>query len=176
MVKEKTGLKWLGFLAILFFLSGIQNSCKISYSFTGANISPDVRTYAVSYFENRASLIYPELSQLFTEGLKEKLRRQTSLNEEETGDLEFSGYISGYSVQPMAIQGNDLAAQNRLTITVSVSYANNKEHSEDFSNRSFSAYADFDSNQSLNDIESSLVPEIIDMIFEDIYNVTIANW
>lgn len=177
MVKRTTHWILVFPLFVFILLSGISNSCKITYSFTGANISPDVKTYSVAYFDNRASLIYPELSQLFTEGMKDKLRRQTSLNElDEGGDLDFSGYISGYSVQPMAIQRDDLAAQNRLTVSVNLTYANNKDHSQDFDNRSFSAFADFDSNRSLNEIEDTLVPEIIDMIFEDIYNATIANW
>ena len=62
-------------------LAGTVFSCRIAYSFTGANISPQVKTYSVYYFPNRARLINPTLSQSFTEALREKLQRQTSLNE-----------------------------------------------------------------------------------------------
>jgi len=166
-------------LLVVFFsgiiLSGFQN-CKISYSFTGANISADVKTFTVYYFPNRAKLVNPTLSSDFTEQLKEKLLKQTSLKEEaETGDLIFEGQITGYEVRPMAIQKEDMAAQNRLTVTVRVKYTNNKDHEQDF-DKTFSSYEDFSSSMSLNDVESSIVPEILDKLMEDIFNATIANW
>jgi len=154
---------------------GMQ-SCKVSYSFTGANISPDVKTYSVAYFPNRAKLVNPNLSQQLTEALKEKLQRQTSLNEvDETGDLEYSGTITNYEVRPIAIQKGDLAAQNRLTISINLKYVNNRNHEQDFE-RTFSAFEDYGSQSMLSDIEESLVPEIMDKLLEDIFNATIANW
>ena len=164
-------------LVFLFFCaSAWLESCKISYSFTGANLSPEVKTFSVMYFANRAKLVNPSLSQQITEDLRDKLVRQTSLNEnEDKGDIEFSGYISGYEVRPMAIQKDDMAAQNRLTITINLKYVNNKDHEQDFE-RTFSAYEDFESSYTLSDIESDLVPEITKKIIEDIFNATIANW
>lgn len=116
------------------------------------------------------------MSQTFTEDLRDKLQRQTSLNEvKENGDLVFEGQITGYEVRPMSIQKNDLAAQNRLTISIKVKYSNNKDPEQNFE-RSFTAFEDFDSKQSLSDIEDGLVPEIIKKLTEDIFNATIANW
>lgn len=152
------------------------SSCKISYSFTGANLSPDIKTFSVYYFPNRAKLINPTLSQTFTEELREKLQRQTSLDEiKESGDLEFEGQITGYEVRPMSIQKDDLAAQNRLTVTLKLKYTNNKTPDDNFE-RTFSAFEDYDSVNSLSDIEGDLVPEIIKKLTEDIFNATIANW
>ena len=160
----------------VFALVIIFNSCKISYSFTGANISPDVKTYSVYYFPNRAKLINPTLSQSFTEALKEKLQRQTSLDElSENGDLEFEGQITQYDVRPMSIQKQDQAALNRLTIAINVKYTNNKEPEQSME-KTFSAFEDFNSTSSLADVEDGLVPEIIDKLNEDIFNATIANW
>jgi len=154
----------------------LLSSCKVSYSFTGANISADVKTFSVYYFPNRARLVNPTLSTDFTEKLKEKMLRQTSLKEEtENGDLVFEGQITDYDVRPMAIQKEDLAAQNRLSITVRLKYTNNKDHEQDF-DRSFSSYEDFSSSMSLNDVESSIVPEILEKLMDDIFNATIANW
>ena len=164
------------FLAILVFTGGIPSSCKISYSFTGANISPAVKTFSVYYFTNRSKLINPTLSQSYTEALREKIQRQTSLDEvQENGDLVYEGYIDGYEVRPMAIQAEDLAAQNRLTITVVLKYTNNVEPEQNVE-QTFRAFEDFDANLSLADIEDSLVPEIIEKLNEDIFNATIANW
>jgi len=162
-------------LALVTLVAVIQ-ACKMSYSFTGANLSPLVKTYSVYYFPNRARLINPTLSQTFTEGLREKLRRQTSLNElKENGDIEFEGQIISYEARPMSIQKDDLAAQNRLTVSVKLKYTNNKSPEENF-DRTFSAYEDYDSNLSLSDIEGELSELIVLKLAEDIFNATIANW
>lgn len=148
----------------------------MSYSFTGAAIAPEVRTFSVYYFPNRARLVNPSLSQQFTEALQEKLTRQTSLDMlSENGDLEFEGQITGYDVRPMNIKEGDLAAQNRLTVTVKVKYTNNKDRDSDWE-KSFSAYEDYDSSFSLSDKEEELMPEIIEKLTEDIFNASIANW
>jgi len=130
----------------------------------------------VDYFPNRAKLVNPNLSQQFTDGLQDKLVKQTSLNQiRDGGDLEFSGQITEYDVKPMNIQQGDIAAQNRLTITVKVKFTNNKDHEQNWE-KTFSAYGDFDSNNSLNMAEESLVPEIITKLTDDIFNASIANW
>jgi hypothetical protein len=163
-------------LPVTFVLTVVLYACKISYSFTGTNIPADVKTYSVFYFPNRAKLINPTLSNDFTEKLKSKLQKQTKLKEEsESGDLLYEGQITEYEVRPMAIQKEDMAAQNRLTVSVRLKYTNNKDHEQDF-DKTFSAYEDFSSSMSLNDVESSIVPEILEKLIEDIFNATIANW
>jgi len=164
------------FAVFVFLLFLGFTSCTVSYNFTGTNISADVKTFSVYYFPNRAKLINPTLSTDFTEKLKDKILKQTSLKETaENGDLVLEGQITDYEVHPMAIQKEDLAAQNRLTVTVRLKYTNNKDHEQDF-DRSFSGFEDFSSSMSLNEVESSIVPEIIEKLMEDIFNATIANW
>lgn len=161
---------------LVILLTGITNSCRISYSFTGANISPAVKTFSVYYFPNRARLVNPTLSQSFTEALREKLQRQTPLNElEEDGDLIFEGQITGYEVRPMSIQKEDMAALNRLTVSVRVKYTNSIDPDQSIE-QTFSAFEDFDAASSLSAVEDGLVPEIINKLTEDIFNATLANW
>nr|WP_319571950.1 LptE family protein [uncultured Draconibacterium sp.] len=170
-------LRKLLFVAVLAGMVGIlMPSCKVSYTFTGANLSPEVKTFTVYYFPNRARLINPTLSQSFTEELREKLTRQTSLNElSESGDLEFEGQITGYEFRPMSVQKEDVSAQTRLTVTINVKYTNNKVPDDNFE-KSFSAYEDFDSNESISSVEEELTAQIIEKLTEDIFNATIANW
>ena len=100
-----------------------MQSCKVKYSFTGASISPEVKTVNVDYFQNLSSLVNPQLSGYLTEELKNRFVSQTSLNVVRAdGDLQFSGQITGYTVTPIAIQSNEVAAQNRLKITVKVKF------------------------------------------------------
>lgn len=163
-------------LLAVAFISVVFAACKISYSFTGASIAPNVKTFSVYYFPNRAKLVNPNLSQLFTDGLQEKLIKQTSLNQiSEDGDLEFNGQITDYDVRPMNIVSGDLAAQNRLTIGVKVKFTNNKDHTQDWE-KTFTAYEDFESSNSLSSVEDQLVPEIIKKLTDDIFNASVANW
>jgi hypothetical protein len=175
MVKNKIKYNIHIYAAILL-ISVFFTSCSINYSFTGVNLSRDIKTYSVYYFSNRARLVNPTLSQLFTEELKNKLQRQSPLKEAaENGDLVYEGFIENYDVKPMSIQKDDAAAQNRLTITVRVKYTNSIDTEQSFE-RTFSAYEDFDSSRSLSDVEDSIVPDIINKIIEDLFNSTIANW
>jgi predicted Mrr-cat superfamily restriction endonuclease len=75
----------------------------------------------------------------------------------------------------MSIQKEDLAAQNRLTITIKLKYTNSKVPDESFE-RNFSAFEDFDSDKSISDVEDELNTEIVKKLTEDIFNATIANW
>ena len=146
------------------------------YSFTGASISPDVKTVSVQYFQNRAPLVQPSLSQQFGEKLKEKFISQTSLTVVTTnGDLDFSGYISDYNTQPIAVQSSQTASQNRLTITVNVKFTNSKDPKQDFET-AFSQFADYDSKQTLTSVETGLIKIINDKLVDDIFNKAVVNW
>ncbi|MEC8852875.1 MAG: LptE family protein [Bacteroidota bacterium] len=159
------------FLFTLIFLS----ACGF-YSFTGASISPDVKTVSVQYFPNHAASIEPTLSQVFTERLKDYFLEQTNLSlETELGDLNLSGEIVKYEVKPIAIQANERAAQNRLTIAVKVKFENTKDDSKNFE-QNFFRYADYDSGQSLAEVEDVLIEQITNELAEDIFNKTVVNW
>jgi type IV pilus biogenesis protein CpaD/CtpE len=82
-------------LLVVILAAGLLG-CKVRYSMTGAAINPDVKTISVSYFPNRAPIVYPSLSQDVTEKLKDKFISQTSLNMiSGEGDLSFEGEITG---------------------------------------------------------------------------------
>lgn len=150
--------------------------CSVKYSFTGASISPDVKTVSVAYFQNLSTLVNPTLSSLFTEELKNRFVSQTRLSMvSDFGDLNFSGEIKNYQVTPVAIQGNETAASNRLTITIRVKFVNSKDEKQNF-DKTFSRYEDFDSQRPFNSIEGDLVKIIVDKLVEDVFNGAVANW
>ena len=151
-------------------------ACGI-YSFSGTSIQNDVNTINIEYFEYKAQKVNPSLSNDLTEALRTRFRRMTRLEQvEQDGDLEIVGEVTGYSVSATAITAGEVAAQNRLTVTVSVSFTNRKYPEDDFDNKTFSAYADYDSANSLDAVESSLCAEIVDKLIEDIFNATVAQW
>ena len=162
---------------ILLLLSAlILSACGI-YSFTGTSIQNDVNSVTINYFEYKALTVNPSLSNDLTEALRTRFRRSTRLEQtDQDGDLEITGEIVGYTVAATAITANEVAAQNRLTVTVRASFTTRKHPEDDFENQTFSGYADYDSANSLDAVESSLCTEIIDKIVEDIFNATVAQW
>lgn len=160
-------------ISILILFS---NACKVNYSMTGASISPDVKTIDIRYFQKTAALGPSNLSQTFTEKLKDKFLTGTSLSlANANGDLTLEGSIVSYNVSPQAIQSNEVAAQNRLTISVNVKFTNLKDEKQNFET-TFSRYADFQSNLNISSIEEQLITEINDQLVDDIFNKAVINW
>ena len=151
------------------------SSCGI-YSFNGASISKNTKTITIKYFTNNASTIQPTLSQVITEKLKDYFTQQTNLSiNDNDGDLKFSGEITKYEIKPMAIQSNEVAGKNRLTIAVKVDFTNVYENEYNFSHI-FSRYRDYESSQNFSEIEEILIEEISNELIEDIFNKSVVNW
>ena len=156
--------------------AAIVSACGI-YSFSGTSIQPDVNSITIDFFEYKALRVNPSLSNDLTEALRTQFRKMTKLEQVDMdGDLEISGEITGYEVKATAVTADEVAAQNRLTITVKVNSQNRKYPDDDFENKSFSAYEDYDSTLSLDSVESSLCQEIITKLIDDIFNATVAQW
>lgn len=146
------------------------------YSFTGASISPEVKSVSVDFFPSYAALAPANVPQSFTESLRELFVSRTNLDLfTKNGDIQFEGYISDYKTRPVAIQGNETAAQNRLTITVSVTYTNTKDGEKSFE-KTFTRFADFEATQNLTDVEQTLIEEINEQLILDIFNEAVVNW
>ena len=166
----------IGIAAAMLASAFLVQSCGI-YSFTGTSIQPDVKSVTINYFEYTAPKVNPSLSNMMTEGLQDKFTRLTKLEQVDMdGDLEIVGTVTGYDVKATAISAQEQATQNRLTVNVKVSFINRKYPEDDFEDKGFSAYADFDAMQSLDAVEAGLCEEIVEKICEDIFNATVANW
>ena len=163
----------LSVLTAVFLLGGCS---FVKYSFSGTSIQPDVKTVTINYFEYKALKVNPTLSNDLTEAMKDKFRKLTKLEQVEMdGDLELSGAITGYEVRAAAVTADEVAAMNRLTVTASLKFTNRKYPEEDFE-KSFQAYSDYDSTNSLDAVESSLCEEIVDKLVEDMFNASVAQW
>lgn len=159
-------------VALIALLSG----CKVTYSFSGASISPLAKTFSVQYFQNRAALVQPGLSQNLTDALIDKCKAQTSLNYiTSIGDMNFEGEISDYSTKPLTVAADAQAATNRFTITVKVKFTNAIDPTLNFE-QAFSRYEDYNSNLDLSAVEKDLSDKIVEMIVEDIFNQAFVNW
>ncbi len=170
----------LCFIALMALIFTGFSSCGV-YTFTGTNTN--AQTISVLNFYNDTGMGPANLSQEFTERLRDYYQRNTSLAIVESGgELVVEGSIVGYNTMPVApiASGNDqqadVAGSTRLTIRVQVDFTNTLNEEEDFS-RSFSFYDDFDSRTSnLTAEEDQLIDTIFEQIIFDVFNATVANW
>ncbi len=163
---------------IVIYLIGIimLSACKINYSFTGASISPQVKTMSVQYLQNRASLVQPGLSQYMTDALIDKCKAQTNLGlTNGIGDVNFEGEITDYNTRPLTVAADARAAMNRFTITVRVRFTNAVDPDLSY-DQSFSRYEDYDSALDLSQVEKELSDKIVELLVEDIFNRAFVNW
>lgn len=164
-------------IIIVLIVTIAFSGCSMKYSFTGASIPPEVKSINIKYFPNNALLIEPTLSQTITDGLRDKFTSETSLEQVNNGgDLLLEGAIIGYRTTPVAIQGDDQAALNRLTITLEVTFINTFDETMSFENTKFERYLDYSSSQNLSEVQETLVAGITEMLIVDIFNKAVINW
>jgi hypothetical protein len=167
-------LKYIS-LVIITISTMVISSCGV-YSFTGASIPPEAKTVSVQYFQNRAPLIEATLSPLFTDMLRDQFTGQTNLEMvERNGDLAISGEIIDYKITPVAIQADQVAAQNRLTITVQARFTNVYEPDKDFDTK-FTQFLDYNSGDDFNSVKDQYIEEICKNISQDIFDKAVINW
>jgi len=164
--------QWIAALLIL-------TSCwPSSVSFKDSGSMPEEwKSFTVEMIENKAPNCPLNYGPILTEVLKDGIQNNTRLllNTDGAGELIISGGITTYNVAPIAIQENDNATQNRLTIRVQFEILINTSEKDKVS-FSASRFADFDSNVNLASIESQLIEDINSQISQDLINKLLSNW
>jgi hypothetical protein len=159
------------FLSVFIITAG----CTVSYKFTGAS-TVGLSTFSVTYFQNRAPVVQPGLSQNLTDALIDKCKAQTNLKYVNSlGDVNFEGEISDYTTRPLTVAADAQAATNRFTISVKVKFSNTIKPDLSFE-QVFSRYEDYPSSQNLSDVEVALSDLIVKALVEDIFNQAFVNW
>jgi hypothetical protein len=163
-------------IALLGWMVATTGCIRIRYTTSGASIPAEASTFSVAYFQNNAQLAQPALSQKITDAIIDKISSQTRLKfTNGIGDLHFEGEIVGYDTRPEAIQANETAAMNRLTITINVRFQNRIDPTKDFETR-FSRFQQYSSSQSLANVENNLIDLINAELVEDVFNRALVNW
>lgn len=158
-------------------LALIFPACTGGYSFTGGDVG-DAKTISIDFFPNYSELVKPELSQTFTETLRDIFVQQTPLElVQRNGDMHFEGSIVSYRVEPVNAQANAQAtvAQTRLTIEVNVIFTNRLEPDKSFEQK-FSRFDDFSADQDISAVEDELHEKLSQELAENILNQAIGNW
>jgi hypothetical protein len=145
------------------------------YSPYGAQTS-GAKTFAVTGFNPVNPLASASSALLLTELMRDRIQRQSTLKLQSTGaELRFEADIVQWAVTPVNVQGDDVAASNRLTIGILLRYDNSLDPSLSFE-RTFSRFADYSSDQDLFSIEEQLVESIGEQLTQDVFNATLGNW
>ena len=162
---------------LLLVLLLVLQACSVSYKFNGASINyQTTKSISIADFPNNAALVYPQLSNMLSETIRDQYVRQTRLQVlTKGGNLELEGELVGYELTPMAISADSYASETKLTLTVKVSFTNNVAPEESFE-RTYSAFQVFDATKLLTDVQEELCNTMVAEIAENIYNDTVARW
>jgi preprotein translocase subunit SecF len=162
-------------IALVAFMTAGCFSMKYDFK-GGVAIDPKIKTFSVQYFDNKATLVEPTFSQIFTQELQRYIENNTNLRlVVGRGDVDFSGFVSTYQITGQAVTSGETAAKTRFTVGVKVKYSNNINPDDEF-DRSFSQFREFESTVSFSDVEETLSAEIREEIIEQIFIAAFVNW
>ncbi len=170
-------------VVLIAVAASLPLSCGVSvnYSMTGASTTAE--TISIAEFYNNADLGPANMSQVFTNELKNYFVQNSSLSVvAEEGELQLEGEIANLQITPIAPTATgdpteiNRASSTRLTITVRATYINTIDDKMSFKDKSFSFYKDFDNELNVSDVEEAFIKEIFQRIINDIYNASVANW
>lgn len=161
-------------IIFLPFLIFAFSGCGV-YSFTGANIAGT--TINIHTLENKARNVVPTLSPSLTQKIRSRILTQTGLAPVTTdnADYDITGAITGYNVTVSGVQNTQTATLNRLTITVQINFKSRLDEKTNFT-ETFSKFADFPANRTLQSEEARLIDEIGELLATDIFNKAFVNW
>ncbi len=164
----------LGLPLFLVLLFAYMSGCGV-YSLTGASITG--KTINIRTLENRALNVVPTLSPSLTDKLRNRILSQTGLAavNTETADYDIKGVISGYNVSISGLAGTTQASNNRLTISVDVTFTNRLDEKASFK-QTFSRFSDFSASEQLQAVEGRLIEDIGNQLADDIFNKAFVNW
>ena len=171
---------WVAFIIVLLFIAFSNSSCHV-YSFKDIGTIPDsVKTVRVNFIENRAPYVNPQLSANLTDRLKQKIVNQTRLTSTTSDNAHYDihGYISDYSVSTTGITssgGRSQTSLNRLTVTVHITL-NKQLTNEPPLDFDVSRNFDFNASQSLEQVQATLIDEIVRNLSDEIFNRIFSNW
>jgi hypothetical protein len=150
-------------------------TCKYGFKDIGG-LPPEVKTFRVNYFENKAEYKNPQLSPALTERLKQKIIGTTRLRQtnEDDAHYDINGYVSQYYTSTTGISGNNTSL-NRLTATFHLIFKNTLDEKKNFE-ADVTYSIDFDANLSLSQVEQAKGDEIARNLTDAIFNKIFSNW
>lgn len=168
----------LRFLPVFCLLSSVLwplASCGY-YSLSGAALPEHLGTVAIPLVEDRSVGGVPAMDQILTDLLVERFARQTRLSlepDENAADAVLTAAIERYQNAPVAVTGDEVAALNRVSLTVAVRFLDRVEERERLA-RTFTASAEYDA--ALIDQEEVAAAAALQQIADDVFTAATSEW
>ena len=147
------------------------------YSFTGATIPAHLNTIAIPLVIDNSINTIPSLGDELTERLVNRFVNQTRLSlapNEEEADALLSVEIQRYNNAPSSVSGDERAARNRVTISVSVVYEDQVEEKE-LLRRTFSNFEEYDPLLGIDEeVEAAIAA--LENVADDVFTAATSNW
>lgn len=168
-------MRQLASFGLLLFFSIYMQSCKV-YSFTGANIPDDIKTFNVELFQNRANNGPASLPQSITDQMKLKFQTEANLRSVSgESDIQFKGTITAFTYTNEAAVAGATSGLNKLSISIQIECINNRNEKDNFT-ETFSRYAQFPAAQDIPSVENQLIAEINRQLVDDVFQRAFVKW
>lgn len=160
-------------------LSVLLTSCwPTSVSFRDNSMPPEWKNFFLITLDNEAPntpLSYPaNLSEQLKDGVQNNTRLLLA-NNQDSSQVIISGVVAQYSVDPVAIQDGDVAAQNRLTVRVNFQIDITAPE-VDQKTLTATRFVDYDASTDLGIVETELLNTVNEQIVQDLINKLLSNW
>jgi hypothetical protein len=168
------------FLPLILIL-GSLGACKISSSFQpGTTGNLTASSILIPLAENQAAQGPTSLSIDFSEKMRDYYQSNSKLivNSTNVSDLELYLTISDYfarQVQNTATNGGT-ATQMELIVNVKVRYIDNDNPTNSIENKMFSQKLLYSAELTLDQAQEQILPDILDLLAQEIFNSTLARW
>lgn len=151
----------------------------VSISFRDGSVPPEWKFFMVETLENSAAnapISYaPELTEEIKDAVQNRVGLKLVANESYNPQIIISGKVLDYDVQPLAVQGDDIAAKNRLTVRARFEIFITAPE-EDIMELNASRFVDFDADVDVGMIQNQLFEEINEQLIQDLLNKLLSNW
>lgn len=162
-----------------FLLMTLVSCWPTSISFRDGSVPPEWKRFMVETLESDAAnapISYaPDLTELIKDAIQSRVGLKLVSDEAADPQIIVSGKVLNYDIQPLAIQGDDVAAKNRLTVSALFEIFINAPE-EDVMEVRASRFVDFDSDEDVGSIQDVLFKEINEQIVQDVINKLLSNW
>lgn len=157
---------------LLFSLVGFQGC----YSFRGGSVPAHLKTIAVPLFDDQSGTGEPGIREQLTNKLLDRLRQDNSLQvtDKSHADSMIEGIIVSIPDEPNAVIKGEAVTTKKITITVKVSYEDEKLKKKMWEKEL--------SNWGVYEISGgparrqTAITAAIDKLAEDIVNETVSGW
>ncbi|TAK57637.1 MAG: hypothetical protein EPO24_09655 [Bacteroidetes bacterium] len=161
-----------------FVVSSIIAICALNgcYSFTGASVSPHLKTIAIPLFDDQSGSGEPNLREQLTNKLQENFLQDNNfqLADRKSSDALLEGTITSMPNEPAVLTQGETVTKNRITINLKVTYRDQKFKKQIWE-RNFSRYADYDISGGPS-AKQGAITAVLTQLAEDILLETVSGW